>query len=162
MKIDLCINGKKVEAFVNGNKLAKALKKNTGYETPECPKGLKVWSEIYKTNDGFYHAKCCTMYSDKTVTENNLRAYRLIMNLQAFAAQHGGCAAGRRKTFGSGYIIEMFHNEICVREVWAYGILDLVVFTTRESAEEAIKVFHDELLWFFTKYDPMPEGWWPD
>jgi hypothetical protein len=28
------------------------------------------------------------------------------------------------------------------------------------TANAAIEAFRNELTWYFTEYDPMPEGWW--
>jgi hypothetical protein len=39
-----------------------------------------------------------------------------------------------------------------VRWTGRYRKLNVVYFTSEEKAEKAIKVFEDELLWYFTKY----------
>ena len=84
----------------------------------------------------------------------------LMRKLRRFAAEHGGCVAP--KNAGWKILCIRKNNSLSTHifsQVSSHGI---ILFSTKESAEKAIEVFRDDLLWYFTEYDPMPEGWWDD
>lgn len=95
-------------------------------------------------------------YSDKTIAENNARADRLFRQLRQWQALND--RAITKKDWE-----DRTQLKYCI--IYGYGIGELYVdcpynarwhnmvyFTTDEKAEEAIEVFRDELLWYFTKY----------
>ena len=95
-------------------------------------------------------------YSDKTIAENNARADRLLRCLRQWQAQNDEPISvedwednGKNKwciIYGYGLeklYVDYFH---CIR------LHNVIYFTTREKAEEAIEVFKDELIWYFTEY----------
>ena len=43
-------------------------------------------------------------------------------------------------------------EELYVNWFYSVRLHNVIYFTTKEKAEEAIEVFRDELLWYFTKY----------
>lgn len=169
MEITLTVNGKQVKATVDDQEMKEAMgekKKKTGYEYAQSGYFYVDSEGVVKYAGGpiegiaFREYTAGNHYRDSNVAKNNARADMLMRKLRRFAAEHGGCVAGRRKTLGAGYIIEMPGLELCVREVCAYGMLGCVAFSTYEAAERAIEIFRDDLLWYFNEYDPMPEGWW--
>lgn len=170
----MTVNGKQVKATVDEREMKEAMygKKTTGYEYADGNEascyfyvddiGRCMWgahNSCYSIAHGEQMYGIGNYYTNENVAKNNARADALMRKLRQFAAEHGGCVAGKRKTLGAGYIIEMLGPELRIRELWAYGILGSVAFSTYEAAKEAIEVFRDDLLWYFTEYDPMPEGW---
>lgn len=171
MKIELTVNGKRVIAHVDEGQLKAAMKKpkkKTGYE---------------HRNSGYYYVyingevkyaggpiagvgedefKCGNMYTDKSVAENNARADELMRDLRRFSAEHGGCPSCKTNKY-TLYEIGYGENsgEPIAKPVYC-NYIGAILFLTKETAEEAIKEFYDELMWYFTEYDPMPEGWWDD
>lgn len=92
----------------------------------------------------------------KTIAENNARADRLLRCLRQWQAQNDEPISvedwednGKNKwciIYGYGLeklYVDYFH---CIR------LHNVIYFTTREKAEEAIEVFKDELIWYFTEY----------
>ena len=95
-------------------------------------------------------------YNDKVIAKNNARADRLLRCLRQWQAQNDEPISvedwednGKNKwciIYGYGLeklYVDYFH---CIR------LHNVIYFTTREKAEEAIEVFRDELLWYFTEY----------
>lgn len=95
-------------------------------------------------------------YNDKSIVENNARADRLLRRLRQWQALNDKSISvedwednGKNKwciIYGYGLeklYVDYFH---CIR------LHNVIYFTTREKAEEAIEVFRDELLWYFTEY----------
>ena len=172
MKITLTINGKHVEAEVDEKAIREATeeKKKTGYEYEKYELGSYYSqaqdgsiSDYVKPNtmlsahfDRLYMT--ANLYSDKKVAENNARADALMRKLRRFAAEHGGCVAPKN----AGWEIEYVRKDGLLiahffSQVISHGI---ILFSTKEVAEKAIKEFKGDLLWYFTEYDPIPEGWW--
>ena len=95
-------------------------------------------------------------YNDKVIAKNNARADRLLRCLRQWQAQNDEPISvedwednGKNKwciIYGYGLeklYVDYFH---CIR------LHNVIYFTTREKAEEAIEVFKDELIWYFTEY----------
>lgn len=176
MKITLTINGKQIEAEVDEKTFREVMKgrKKTGYVMDECEwkyycenaEGRLVEMPIGKNNGGnknkYY--ECGNFYSDAKIAEENIRADTLFRNLRQMAAAYGGCIAPKRipkLRIGTAYSIIYTRGKLLAIGLdTRTAILPRVVFSTREGAEVAIKHLGDEILWYFTEYDPMPEGWW--
>ena len=95
-------------------------------------------------------------YSDKTIAENNARADRLHRQLRQWQGLNDKAIT---KKDWKGYDVIKYNidydyltNRLLVRWTGRYRKLNVVYFTSEEKAEKAIKVFEDELLWYFTKY----------
>ena len=183
MKITLTINGKQVKATVDDQEMKEAMgekpEKCTGYDFPEPIRdrryympntdggvegqipvdwvnGRKYYEKLY--NNGLW-------ITDKQVAENNVRADALMRKLRRFAAEHGGCVAPKnRMIIGMEPCCidyRMDRNGLFVRHCdLEYPIAFDITFKREETAYRAIETFKDELLWYFTEYDPMPDGWW--
>ena len=95
-------------------------------------------------------------YSDKTIAENNARADRLQRCLRQWQAQNDKAISvedWNNESKKKWFIIYSYSSEEMYAEY--YYIMRLpntIYFTTKEKAEEAIEVFRDELLWYFTEY----------
>ena len=170
MEITITVNGKPVKATVDEKEMREAMgekeQKQTGYERVDMNNhyySINEIGEVYRQID--YRQKADkneyesgNYYSAQKVAENNARADTLMRKLRRFAAEHGGCVAPKK----SGWEIYCIRNDNSLgthiySQVTSHGI---ILFSTKEDAEKAIEVFRDDLLWYFTEYDPMPEGWW--
>ena len=95
-------------------------------------------------------------YSNKTIAENNARADRLLRQLRQWQALNDKSISvedWNNESKKKWFIIYSYSSEEMYAEY--YYIMRLpntIYFTTKEKAEEAIEVFKDELLWYFTEY----------
>lgn len=179
MEITITVNGKPVKATVDEKEMREAMgekeKKRTGYEhdfdvewgyycndnqcSPICqPNREKMFGK--DRLEAIY--EFANYYIDENVAKNNTRADALMRKLRRFAAEHGGCSNP------SSYGHEIFYDKdyhtiepiMCTTDrAKKFGS---IIFQSSKTAKEAIETFKDDLLWYFTEYDPMPEGWWDD
>lgn len=169
MEIELIVHGKKIMAQIDERQLKEVLEKpnkKTGYEYVDanyyyvyCDNSIKYASSpCYGIEKDEY--ECGNMYTDKAVAENNARADKLMRNLRRFAAEHGGCPSCKTHKY-SAYEISFGETskKLIIKPVYA-NYVGNILFMTKEAAQFAIDIFHDELIWYFTEYDLMPEGWW--
>lgn len=174
MKVTITLNGKSVDLDLTTEQMkAIGLKaeKKTGYEFVDEPDLFYFVrssdsdvsaSSTSSVRHSFY--KNANFYADETVAKNNARADRLIRQLRRFAAEHGGCISpgGALRE----YCFELFCRNDCdigvVKRNMSYSFLCPALFATKEAAEAAIEAFRDELIWYFTEYDPMAPGYWED
>ena len=167
MQVELKANGKTVQVEMTEEQ-AKILglvedKPKTGYEslgTGETYYLVDVDDEITTMKyDSRLDRDCYDVgnyYSDKVIAENNARADRLLRQLRQWQALND-------KPISQSDWEDNGKNKWCI--LYSYGAEKLYVdyfhyirlhnaiyFTTKEKAEEAIEVFKDELLWYFTEY----------
>ena len=165
MEITLTVNGKMVKATVDDNEMREAMReKNTGYgiEGNYCFY-VDLKNEVSGCNDGSDITKVieesCNCYSRHEVAENNARADALMRKLRRFAAEHGGCLKFKE----DGYEIywDRTYNRIKTINVSGpFKYIVGVIFASENAAQKAIDAYYNDLLWYFTEYDPMPKGWW--
>lgn len=171
MKITMTINGHQVEAEVDEKAICEAMgeKKKTGYESADFYETYfsqevdgTVVERVYKRGEVIHERIALTgnHYTDKNVAENNARADALMRKLRRFAAEHGGCTSGKRGGSGESAHIILGRDGKPIATDVVRNQAGAVDFCSKEAAKEAIDVFYDDLLWYFTVYDPMPEGWW--
>jgi len=171
MEIELTVNGKSVIAHVDESQLIAAMKKpkkKTGYEHRNSgyyyvyTNGEVKYAGGPIAGIGEEEYKCGNMYTDKSVAENNARADELMRDLRRFAAEHGGFPSYKTYKYSAYEItyLEM-SGELSITRAFANHVGN-VLFMTKEAAQLAADIFHDKLIWYFTEYDPMPEGWWDD
>lgn len=172
MEITITINGKPVQATVDDAVIREVMsekkpEKKAGYE--------KNVHYYFQTSDGVVSSdtnvahptddrryQTGNYYSSEEVAEANIRADKLMRNLRRFAAEHGGCGkpaiAACIPSRGFDVTIKFANNDlITTNEAPRVGA---VYFKDEDTAQAAIEAFRDELVWHFTEYDPMPEGWW--
>lgn len=177
MKVELKVNDKSVQAEISEEQLKKMGlfeqlkelglvedKPKTGYERVDEDESYFVDDTI---NDGHEVLGGGTLvnnlyyingnyYNDKSIVENNARADRLLRRLRQWQALNDKSISvedwednGKNKwciIYGYGLeklYVDYFH---CIR------LHNVIYFTTREKAEEAIEVFRDELIWYFVEY----------
>lgn len=178
MEITITINGKPVQATVDDAVIREAM----GGKKPEKKTGYERESKL---NDYYYLSSLCGVDADvesnvavddrrfnvgnyftcRKVAENNARADALMRQLRRFAAEHGGC--GKPSVASSapskGFDSTIVYAANCVMAIGGERAkVGGIYFKDIETARAAIENFHDELMWYFTEYDPMPEGWWDE
>ena len=172
MEITLTVNGKQVKATVDEKEMKKAMgehNRDTGYDIGNDLEEYHYISDIDTVEkDVLYRSAgkhlCRAIegnyYSNRQVATNNAKADSIIRRLRRLAAQHGGCKQPGK--YGYEIFWDSNHHtlEVMMSNVNTFRSIGAIVFETSDAAEIAIKTFKDELLWYFTEYDPMPEGWW--
>jgi hypothetical protein len=159
MKAKLIVNGKELEVEISEEEFKKFEEKKTGYERIDAEKFYYFVDESGYVNGhqefsdsfdyGAYNA--ANYYSAKTVAKNNARADNLMRKLRRFAVEH----RESENDYCQGvYVIAYDYedNELMVEEVSLYKYLGAIPFDTYKTAEVAIKIFRDELIWYFTEY----------
>ena len=167
MKVELKANGKTVQVEITKEQ-AKILglveeRSRTGYERVEKSETYYVINteddsmiNITEFNDQT-DERCYNTgnyYSDKTIAENNARADRLFRQLRQWQAQNDKAISvedwnneSKKKWF-----IIYSSEEMYAEYYYIMRLPNTIYFTTKEKAEEAIEVFKDELIWYFTEY----------
>ena len=168
MQVELKANGKTVQAEMTEEQakiLGLAEEQLTGYERvkkgemyyvidTEYNSMLKITEFNDQEDEQCYNTG--NYYSDRNIAENNARADRLLRQLRQWQALNDKSISvedwkdnGKNKwciIYGYGLeklYVDYFH---CIR------LHNVIYFTTREKAEEAIEVFRDELIWYFVEY----------
>ena len=167
MKVELKANGKTVQVEMTEEQ-AKILglveeRSRTGYERVEVEETyylVEVDDEITNMkHNGQLDRDCYDVgnyYSNKTIAENNARADRLLRHLRQWQAQNDepiSVEDWNNESKKKWFIIYSYSSEQMYAEY--YYIMRLpntIYFATKEKAEEAIEVFKDELIWYFTEY----------
>lgn len=168
MKVELKANGKTVQVEMTKEQ-AKILglvedTPKTGYERGKNGKLyycveedghlLRYAEENDSADDIFYDTG--NYYSDKTIAENNARADRLQRCLRQWQAQNDKPIS--MSDWKNDNILKYYVDYDCFNELFfvTYAVrrrsLNNIYFTSEEKAEEAVGVFKDELLWYFTEY----------
>jgi hypothetical protein len=166
------IKDKKYDAYLNDEDFIDVVKRlnphqYTGYERAE--NGKVYYSDCCGVAGDDIDNRCsiddkayesANYYTDRQVAENNVRADTLMRNLRRFAAKNGGMLP--LNTSKEAYFIYMYDEQLGIDryisngEKRFYSHFGDILFTTREAAEAAVDTFHDELVWYFTEYNPMP------
>lgn len=169
MKVELKANGKTVQAEITKEQ-AKILglveeRSRTGYERVEKSETYYVINteddsmiKITEFNDQ-EDEQCYdkgNYYSNKMIAENNARADRLLRRLRQWQAQNDKAIS--ISDWKNNNILKYYIDYDCFNELFfvtyaiRYRCPNTIYFTSREKAKEAIEVFKDELLWYFTEY----------
>ena len=169
MKVELKANGKTVQVEMTEEQ-AKLLglveeRSRTGYERVDEDDSYFVDDTINDgheviggggtlVNDLYYNNG--NYYNDETIVENNARADKLFRCLRQWQGLNDKAIT---KKDWKGYDVIKYNidydyltNRLLVRWTGRYRKLNVVYFTSEEKAKEAIKVFEDELLWYYTEY----------
>lgn len=162
MKAKLIIEGKEFEVDINNSELEKLIKpeKKTGYERVKYKEkyySICIDNTISSTNDGNYRLDdnlydIANYYSDKTVAKNNARADKLMRQLRRFAVEHRKEKIDWTSPQLKHYIVYDCGVSIGICHTVTTRGPGVVYFDSVEAANDAIKTFHDELIWYFTEY----------
>ena len=178
MKVELKVNDKSVQAEIPEEQLKETVlfeqlkklgliedKPKTGYERREECNNKKYYFVntidlvIEDENTVLFDQNRYDVgnyYSDKTIAENNARADRLQRCLRQWQAQNDKPIS--MSDWKNNNISKYYVDYDCFNELFfvTYAVrrrsLNNIYFTSKEKAEEAIEVFKDELLWYFTEY----------
>ena len=178
MKVTINANGKTVQAEISEGQLkelglVEQLKKlglledkpRTGYEGREECNNKKYYFVntidlvIENENTVLFDQNRYDVgnyYSDKTIAENNARADRLLRCLRQWQAQNDKVISVsdwkndkiNKYCFAYNYSL----NELNIGIERKLRRPNAIYFSTSQKTEEAIEVFKDELLWYFTEY----------
>lgn len=169
MQVELKANGKTVQAEISEEQLKELglieERSRTGYE--RVKKGdvyyvidteYNSMSKITEFNDQedeqIYNAG--NYFNDKVIAENNARADKLLRCLRQWQAAND-------KTISISDWKNDKINKYCIAYNYSLNELNTgmerklrrpnaIYFSTFQKTEEAIEVFKDELLWYFTEY----------
>ena len=167
MKVELKVNDKSVRVEMTEEQLKELgliEEQRTGYE--RVKKGemyylVDIYNNIMRvTEDNDQGDKQCystgNYYSDKMIAENNARADRLLRQLRRWQAQNDepiSVSDWKNDNISKYYVdYDCFHELFFVTYAVRRRSLNNIYFTSDEKAKEAIEVFRDELLWYFTEY----------
>ena len=167
MQVELKVNDKSVRVEMTEEQLKELgliEEQRTGYE--RVKKGemyylVDIYNNIMRVteyNDQGDKQSYSTgnYYSNKMIAENNARADRLLRQLRRWQAQNDEVISvedWNNESKKKWFIIYSYSSEEMYAEY--YYIMRLpntIYFATKEKAEEAIEVFKDELIWYFTEY----------
>lgn len=156
---------KELGAFEQLKKLGLIEEQRTGYERVKKDEmyyviNTKVDSMINvkefkdETDEQYYNIG--NYYSNKTIAENNARADRLLRQLRRWQAQHDKAISisdWKNDQIDKYCITYGYGDEkLYVDHYYIMRLPNTIYFATKEKAEEAIEVFKDELIWYFTEY----------
>ena len=93
-------------------------------------------------------------YSDKTVAQNNARAYRLMRQIRRFAVEYNSRDLDWHNIDELKYEIYYYHKDkkLKLSNFRQSQNLNGIYFDSKETAQLAIEKFNDEILWYFTEY----------
>lgn len=159
----LIINGKEIEVQINEEDLKKltATDKTTGYErvrygstyyTGNCSvvRTFEERSELY--DDEAYESG--NYYSDPDVATNNVRADKLMRQLRRFAVENRKDIIDWTNENQNKYYLyyDYVNKEFFINSTSYWRTFGQIYFDTKETAQRALEIFKDELLWYFTEY----------
>lgn len=163
MKLTGTYNGKPIELELTEEQvevLKQREKKKTGWERVE--KGERYFINAIRvaqeeretgssTDDTCY--KYASYFTNETLIKNILTAQLLQRKLWRRSAELCGKANWNDNRCGQFSIVYDF-NSRCLSVVasWMINGFGQVYFDTKEHAEQAMSEFHDELIWYFTKF----------
>lgn len=164
MKAKLVVEGKEFDIEINDPELQKlvAPPKKTGYErTGELQEYHCVFGNgeigtcvehLTSHNDEYYSE--ANYYSSKVIASNNARADRLMRQLRRFAVEHRSIGLNWDKKDMTKWVIyyNRITNELATVSACNAQYFGTIYFDMALHAHEAINTFHDELIWYFTKY----------
>ncbi len=165
MKATLIIEGKEIEVEISKEeykKLHSPKEKKTGYERVAEGDGFFCISpndvasftiDHHRLMDDNYY-ELANYYSSDVVAKNNARADKLMRQLRRFAVKHRECGVSFNDINIEKYYIyyDYSDDELGVSFVLRTRNFGAIYFDSEETANAAIDEFHDELIWYFTKY----------
>lgn len=159
--ITIHINGKEIAAQISDEAAAELLQeKRTGYERVArgekyfregCDSGIDEGPEENSAFDDEIY-EVADYYSDKTISDNNARADKLMRQLRQWQALNDApvdwSCVKQKWQIQYNYIQKIFF----VEKYYHIRTIANIYFSSHKKAQEAIDVFRDELTWYFTEY----------
>lgn len=167
MKAKLIVEGQEFDIEINDPKLQKLVapknpKKETGYEN--VGEGhIYYYVNNYGEVKPMEHRDCdddnrysdANYYLDCGVAENNARADKLMRQLRRFAVEHRTKDLidwGPISSYKWCIFYDYGESKLCLHQDMENRMLGSIYFESKSKARDAIKTFHDELIWYFTEY----------
>ena len=166
MKVELKANGKTVQVEMTEEQLKELgliEEQRTGYERvkkgemyyvidTEYNSMLKITEFNDQEDEQCYNTG--NYYNDKVIAENNARADRLLRQLRQWQAQNDKAISKEdwNNESKKKWFIIYSSGEMYAEYYYIMRLPNTIYFATKEKAEEAIEVFKDELIWYFTEY----------
>ena len=158
----LIIDGKEIEVLISEETLEQlANKRTTGYErvrygstyyTDSCGV-VKTFEECTEYSDEEVY-ESGNYYSDPDVAANNIRVDNLMRKLRRFAVENRKDNINWENRGQDKYYLgyEYSNKKIYIGSIQSFRDFGQIYFDTKETAQLAIEIFKDELLWYFTEY----------
>ena len=164
MLAKLIAEGKEFDIEILDPKLQELLepKKKTGYERVEKNKCYCIVNDGSTVtfleecgdneDDEFYDF--ANYYESEFVAAQNARADTLMRKLRRFAVEHRVNKINWGNNAQAKWFISYDHhnNSLIVNKCNAIHSHGITYFDRIDDADEAIEVFRDELIWYFTEY----------
>ncbi len=158
------IDGKERVCQISDEQIKQLTEKKgkTGYERAKkgdvyyCSSGGKVTThtEIGDRIDDRYY-KTADYYSDKKLARDNAKFYNLHRQLKRFAVENRvkdlDCGNYKQKKWEICFKHDT--NALLPMPITTVSGFGVIAFDSIEKAFEAIELFHDELIWYFTEYN---------
>ena len=178
MQVELKVNDKSVQAEIPEEQLKETVlfeqlkklgliedKPRTGYErvkkdemyyviNTKDDSMINVKEFKDETDEQYYNIG--NYYNDKVIAENNARADKLLRCLRRWQAAKDKAITKKDwenediKKYCISY--DYSAKELIIEECWEVRQTNVIYFSTQEKAQEAIKQFREDLLWYYTKY----------
>lgn len=155
----LIIDGKEYNVQLSEADVAEIEKPRTGYEREKDGKCFFAtnYDEAISfpvTNDSRddYHYNAADYYTDKELASGNARAETLMRRLRQWQALNDKPVDWQNYD-GKWHIAYEYTDKKPVAK-WMCSSRNIggIYFSSEEKAQEAIEVFKDELIWYFTEY----------
>lgn len=93
-------------------------------------------------------------YSFEVVAENNARADKLMRQLRRFAVEHRESDIDWNNFNQEKWFFDYDYKnvELTIESCCWLRDLGSICFDSYKTAQDALNAFHDELIWYFTKY----------
>lgn len=143
--------------------LEESNKKKTGYERVNigdiyysASMHAEIRTESTELSDKFSNGDYddANYYSSDEIAQNNARADRLMRRLRRFSVENRKLKPDWTNEIDYKYCIAYDHSESIIKVGYAFvsESFGVIYFDSKELAEQAIKEFKDELIWYFTEY----------
>lgn len=166
MNAKLIVEGKEFDIEILDPKLQELIAptNKTGYEKATNEDGTFYFDngagyvqdsyDSYPETDGNNAYKAANYYTSKTVAENNTRADKLMRQLRRFAVEHRNNELNWKNSKQNKFLISYDYSlgDVDIEYEDDCRELFTIFFDTRQTAQQAIDTFRDELIWYFTEY----------
>lgn len=163
MKFTGTYNGEPIELELTKEQVEslRPKRKKTGWERVEEGEnywvyGLGSTNLIYEEENFNYNNElfdCANYFSDATLAQNIRRAQELQRKLWRRSAELCENAGWNNDSRNKVSICHDYNNRcLCVCENQFFSYFGQIYFDTKEHAEQVMREFHDELVWYFTKF----------
>ncbi len=163
-KCKLILDGKEIDFEISQEQLEQLTKqkKKTGYERVKVGSHFNYIRESggvdstkeanYNIDDRLY--EIANYYSHYCLCENDERFYRLHRQLKRFAVENRKEEINWIEKNQNRYHIyyDYWTNDLYASENIFIMDFSTIYFDSEETAQKAIELFKDELIWYFTEY----------